>query len=74
MANASKAKIRANATHARRAYDAKTIYMPKGALADLNKAAAAAGASVNKYILEAVEQRSGLKLTLDGEFFKGKGR
>ena len=72
MAKTSAARIRANAAYNKRKYDAKTINMPKGAAAELAKLAAAEGVSVNRYILEAVEQRSGLKLTLDGEFKTAK--
>ena len=68
MAKASEAKIRANKAYMKRAYDTKIIQMPKGALEQINEKAAAEGISVNRYILEAVEQRSGLHLTLDGEF------
>ena len=55
------------AAYKKRNYDVKTVQMPKGALEQLAQIAAAAGVSVNRYILEAVEARSGLKLTLDGE-------
>ena len=68
MAKASEAQIRANQTYMKRAYDTKILQMPKGTLEQLNVKAAEAGVSVNRYILEAVEQRSGLHLTLDGEF------
>lgn len=57
---------RADAAFKKRHYDVKTVQMPKGALEQLKAIADAAGESVNTYILKAVEQRSGLKLTLDG--------
>ena len=68
MANASEARIKANRKYMEKAYDRKMVYFPAGMLEQLNGAAAAAGVSLNRYILEAVEARSGLKLTLDGEF------
>jgi len=71
MAKASPAKIRANANYAKKIYDAFLVSMPKGKKAELRALADAEGMSLNRYILEAVEARSGLKLTLDGEF-KGK--
>ena len=48
-----------------RAYDRLNVQMPKGTREQLREVAKAAGVSVNRYILEAVEARSGLKLTLD---------
>lgn len=47
-------------------YDRISVIIPKGAKDLLKEKAAAEGLSVNRYILEAVEQRSGLKLSLDG--------
>ena len=72
MANTSAARIRANTAYNQRKYDRKTIMMPKGMAEQLTKKAAAENKSLNRYILEAVEQKSGLKLTLDGEFKTGK--
>ena len=68
MAKASAARIKANRTYNLKAYDRKEVNFPKGTLEQLKQAAAAAGVSVNRYILEAVEARSGIKLTLDGDF------
>lgn len=47
-------------------YDRISVIIPKGAKDLLKEKAAAEGLSVNRYIIEAVEQRSGLKLSLDG--------
>lgn len=65
MAKASEAKIIANERWEKKAYDKVLVRMPKGALEQIRAAADAAGVSVNRYILEALEARSGLKLTLD---------
>lgn len=46
-------------------YERVSVVIPKGSKEGLKKLAAAEGESVNRYILEAVEQRSGLSLTLD---------
>lgn len=51
--------------YARKAYDRILLQMPKGARDQIAAKAAAAGVSTSRYILEAVESRSGLKLTLD---------
>ena len=48
-------------------YDKKLLLFPRGTLDQLTAMASAEGVSVNRYILEALEARSGLKLTLDGE-------
>lgn len=61
--SASDAKQRYNA----KSYDSILTTFPKGTREKLKALAAAEGISVNRYILEAVEARSGLKLTLDGE-------
>ena len=71
MAKASAAKVAANRRYDVKAYDKKMIVLPKGSLEQLKEKAAADGVSLNRYILEAVEAKSGLKLTLDGEFFRG---
>lgn len=71
-AKASAAQNAASANFKKRHYDVKTIQMPKGTLEQLSVIAADAGVSVNRYILEAVEARSGLKMTLDGELPKKK--
>lgn len=57
---------RAEMAYKKRNYDVKTVTFPKGALEQLKAIAEAEGESVNAYILKAVEQRSGLKLSLDG--------
>lgn len=46
-------------------YDRVTIQMPKGTHEQIKALAAADGVSVNRYILDALEQKTGLKLTLD---------
>ena len=46
-------------------YERISVVVPKGSRERIKEAAAADGQSVNRYILEAVEQRSGLSLTLD---------
>lgn len=46
-------------------YERISVVVPKGSRERIKEAAAADGQSVNRYILEAVEQRSGLALTLD---------
>lgn len=46
-------------------YAVYQLKFPKSAKEQLKALAAAEGQSLNRYILEAVEQRSGLKLTLD---------
>lgn len=58
-------KDAANAAYKQRAYDRILVQMPKGTREKLKAVSDAAGMSVNRYILEAVEARSGLKLTLD---------
>lgn len=72
MANRTDAQRRANLEYQKRAYDAKTIKLPHGTLEQLQVLADAEGVSLSRYIVEAVEQRSGLHLTLDGEFKKKK--
>lgn len=49
----------------RKNYDSYLLQMPKGAREQIRDAAAAEGKTINRYILESIEQRSGLKLTLD---------
>ena len=46
-------------------YDAIIVSVQRGAKEQLKALAQDAGVSLNRYILEAVEARSGLKLTLD---------
>lgn len=64
----SDAQRRADAKYQRKAHDSKLIKMRRGMMEQLQALADAEGVSLNRYILEAVEARSGLKLTLDGEF------
>jgi len=68
MAERTDAQRKAEAKYKKRAYDMKLIQMPKGSLAILAELAAEQGVTVNRYILEAVEARSGRKFTLDGVF------
>lgn len=68
----SAAQLKANRDYVKRAYDQYTIQMPRGLKEKIKSIATAEGKSVNRYILEAVEAKSGLKLTLDGEFKKRK--
>lgn len=63
----SESRLAANSRYEKKSYDKVLIRMPKGALEQLKAAAAAADESLNRYILKALEDRSGLKLTLDGE-------
>ena len=63
----SSARVKANRKYMEKSYDRKMVYFPAGTMEQLNSAAAA-GVSLNRYILEAVEARSGIKLTLDGDF------
>lgn len=51
--------------YTKRNYDRVLVKMRMGSLDRLKELAAAAGVSVNRYILEAVEARSGDKFTLD---------
>lgn len=62
-----KQKTAYKATHEfkRRNYDTILLSMPKGSRDRLKQKAAEQGVALSRYILEAVEQRSGLKLTLD---------
>lgn len=68
MSDRTDAQRRADLEYKRRAYDVITLTMPKGSREKLKAAASSEGMNVTRYILESVEQRSGLKLTLDGEF------
>ena len=67
MAKISNARMRANRKYDKKAYDKKLILIPKGTLEQLKEKATADGVSLNRYILEALEARSGLKLVLDGD-------
>ena len=51
--------------YTKRNYDRVSMMIPKGALDKIKELAQAENKSINRYILEAVEQKSGLKLTLD---------
>lgn len=46
-------------------YDRKTLRFPKGSLEKLTALANADGVSLQRYMLLALEEKSGLKLTLD---------
>lgn len=59
------AAYRAKWTYAKKNYDSILINVPKGTREQIRNLASANGVSVSRYILEAVEQRSGIKLTLD---------
>lgn len=56
---------RAKAAYSEKNYERIAVVLPKGMREPLQKKAAEQGVSVNRYILEAVEKQSGLKLTLD---------
>lgn len=71
MAKVTEAQLISNQKWEKRNYDRSSLVLPKGALEQLKAAAAAEGESLNRYILIALEQRSGLKLTLDGEQIGG---
>lgn len=49
----------------RRNYDRLQLVVPIGAREQIQKKAQEQGKSLNRYIMEAVEKESGLKLTLD---------
>lgn len=68
----SESRLAANSRYEKKSYDKVLIRMPKGTLEQLKAAAAAEGESLNRYILTSLENRSGLKLTLDGEPVGGK--
>lgn len=57
--------IRAITEYEKNNYERITLKVQTGGKDAIKAAAEAAGVSVNRYILEAVEARSGLKLTLD---------
>ena len=56
---------RAIAAYDKENYDRIIVKIKAGEKEKLKALAAAEGESLNRYILKAVEQRSGLKLTLD---------
>ena len=60
-----KSQNRAANEYRRRNYDQYNIQLPKGMKDELKKMASEDGVSLNRYILDAVEKKSGLKLTLD---------
>ncbi len=74
MMKKSAARRRADYKYMHKNYDSIYIYLAKGDKEKIRALADEQGISMSRYILEAVEQRSGLKLTLDGEFapFKKK--
>lgn len=55
----------ANNNYKRRNYDRMSLLLPKGAKEKLKEIADAEGISVTRYIHLALEEKSGLKLTLD---------
>lgn len=69
---ATKARLQANARCAKKAYDQILVRFPKGASETLKALAAADGQSVNRYILEAVERRSGQKFALNKSITGGE--
>ena len=65
---ASEAQKRANKNYQKKHYDQLNVSLPKGTREQLKAIANEAGKNLTRYILEAIEEKSGLKLTLDGEF------
>lgn len=61
----TKTATESNNDYKRRNYDTLLLQMPKGAKDQIKEIASAAGVSVSRYILEAVEEKCGLPLTLD---------
>ena len=61
----TKTAAQANNDYIRANYDRLLLQMPKGSKEALATLAAEQGESISRYILKAVEARSGLKLTLD---------
>ena len=57
MAQASKAKVEANARYDAKAYDKFLIRVPKGKKEEIQMHAAALGESLNGYTVKAIEQR-----------------
>lgn len=72
MAKASAAKIKANYRYQRKAYDTIALSIPKGGKDRLKALSDAEGKSLNRFIVELIENKTGLKLTLDGEPVGGK--
>lgn len=72
MAKASEAKINANYRYQRKTYDTIALNIPKGGKDQLKALADAEGKSLNRFIVELIETKTGLKLTLDGEPVGGK--
>lgn len=62
------AQRQADYRYSHRMYDKIGLTIPKGMKDELKKLAEAEGVSLSRYIVEAVEARSGLNLTLNGEF------
>ncbi len=60
-----KSTLRAAAKYDAENYERIIIKIRRGDKEKIKEAANAAEMSVNRYILEAIEQKSGLKLTLD---------
>lgn len=57
--------VRSKYDYDKRKYDRTVLVLPAGARDELKRLAEADGISLNRYFLEAIEQKSGLKLTLD---------
>ena len=74
MAKTTWQKQHANYKYGHKVYDYITVYVPKVNKVRLKALAEEQGISLSRYIIEAVEQRSGLKLTLDGVFEGGDKR
>lgn len=69
---ATKARLQANARYAKKAYDQILVRFPKGASETLKALATAEGESVNRYILVAIEQRSGKEFALNKPIMDGE--
>ena len=63
------AQTRATMRYKAKNYDSMLLQLPKGAKAELQSAAKAAGAkSTTAYLAGIIEAATGIKCTLDGEF------
>lgn len=61
----AKTEYESKRAYEQRNYARVVLLVPKDAKEEIRALAKAEGVSVNRYILEAIEQRSGLHLTLD---------
>lgn len=59
------ARAKANYEYAKKNYKRIPVMIPKESADKLKVLANAEGVSMNRYIVEALEEKSGLKLTLD---------